>query len=84
MSLKQLIDFQMNYSKYEDSFSGGPQESFNNFLNEFPEASPDFLFVNIQKFFFDFDGRDREGINQLLQMLYYHSMIKDIIEVKFV
>jgi len=33
---------------------------------------------------FDFDKQDLEGMKQLLQLPYYHGIIKDLIDVKFV
>jgi hypothetical protein len=71
-------------SKYITSFTNGHSENFDELLTGFPKTSLDFLSVNIQHLVFDFDEQDLEGINQLLQMPYYHGMIKEIIDVKFV
>ncbi len=71
-------------SKYKSSFAKGHADNYENLFPAFPQTSLDFLSVNIQHLVFDFEDQDREGINQLLQMPYYHGMIKEIIEVKFV
>ena len=71
-------------SKYKSSFTRGHAENYENLFPTFPQTSLDFLSVNIQHLVFDFEEQDREGINQLLQMPYFHGMIKEIIEVKFV
>jgi hypothetical protein len=59
-------------------------EDFSDLFPTFPQSALDFLSVNIQHLVFDFEEQDREGINLLLQMPYYHGMIKEIIDVKFV
>lgn len=71
-------------SKHKNSFKNGHAENFEKLFPTFPQTSLDFLSVNIQHLVFDFEEQDREGITQLLQMPYYHGMIKDIIDVKFV
>jgi len=70
-------------SNYKSSFTNGHAENFDKLFPTFPQTSLDFLAVNMQHLVFDFEEQDREGINQLLQMPYYHGMIKDIIDVKF-
>jgi hypothetical protein len=71
-------------SNYKSSFTAGHAENFEKLFPTFPQTSLDFLSVNMQHLVFDLEEQDREGINQLLQMPYYHGMIKDIIDVKFV
>jgi len=71
-------------SKYKSSFTKGHADNYENLFPAFPQTSLDFLSVNIQHLVFDFEDQDREGINQLLQMPYYHGMIKEMIEVKLV
>ena len=71
-------------SKYKSSFARRHTDNYENLFPAFPQTSLDFLSVNIQHLVFDFEDQDREGINQLLQLPYYHGMIKDIIDVKFV
>ena len=71
-------------SNFKSSLTKGHLDNFDNLFLDFPQTSLDFLSVNIQHLVFDFDEQDREGIKQLLQMPYYHGMIKDITDVKFV
>jgi hypothetical protein len=71
-------------SKYKSSLAKGHEDNFDGLFPDFSQTSLDFISVNIQHLVFDLEEQDREGINQLLQMPYYHGMIKDIIEVKFV
>lgn len=71
-------------SKYKNSFNKGHADNFDNLFPDFPQTSLDFLSVNIQHLVIDFDEQDREGIKQLMQMPYFHGMIKDITDVKFV
>ncbi|MDH3268156.1 MAG: hypothetical protein OEM46_04805 [Ignavibacteria bacterium] len=68
----------------KDSFKKPHSEDFNTLFPTFPQSSLDYLSVNIQHLVFDLEEQDREGINILLQMHYYHGIIKEIIDVKFV
>lgn len=52
--------------------------------DEFPSESLDFIKGNISKVFYALDNQDIEGINQLIRLPFYHGIIKDIVEVKFV
>lgn len=74
-------EFNLNY---KSSFDKGHADNFNELLSKFPQTSLDFISVNIQHLVFDFDEQDREGIKLLLQMPYYHALIKDMIDLKFV
>lgn len=46
--------------------------------------SQKFIKENISKVFYSLADQDIEGINQLIRLPFYHGMIKDVIEVKFV
>ena len=70
--------------KYRPELEKGHAESYNHLLPELSSTSIDFLSVNIPHVVFDFDEQDVEGIKLLLQMPYYHGLIKEMIEVKFV
>ena len=71
-------------NNYKQDFKKRHSENFKNLFPDFPESSLEFLSVNIQHLVFDFDEQDKEGINLLLQMPYYHGLIKEMIDVKFV
>lgn len=69
---------------YEDVLNKGHNENFSQLLSELPQTSLDFISVNMQHVVFDFDEQDLEAIKLLLQMPYYHGLLKEMIEVKFV
>jgi hypothetical protein len=71
-------------STFKKSLESGHAEKIDHLFPTFPQTALDFITVNLQHLVFDFDEQDLEGIKQLLQMPYYHGLIKDIIEVKFV
>jgi len=71
-------------NKYRDNFLAGHSEKYEYLLKGFPQSSLDFINVNIQDIVFDFEDQDLEGIKSLLQMPYYHGILKDMIDVKFV
>ncbi len=76
--LKQFVDKQVG------SFKNGHPENFNDLLKNLPSTSLDFISVNMQHVVFDFEDQDLEGIKSLLQMPYYHGMVKDMFDIKFV
>jgi len=69
---------------HKEDFKKVHSNNFNTLFPTFPQSSLDFLSANVQHLVFDLEEQDREGINFLLQMPYYHGMIKEIIDVKFV
>jgi len=75
-----LKDFNKNYKDY---LLIGHKETYDDLFPTFPQTSLDFISVNVQHLVFDLDEQDLEGIKLLLQLPYYHGMIKDIIDLKF-
>lgn len=71
-------------SRFKKDLESGHAEKIDHLFPTFPQTSLNFISVNLQHLVFDFDDQDLEGIKQLLQMPYYHGLIKDIIDVKFV
>ena len=80
-SERVIKDFNSNFKKI---LATGHEEKFDQLFPTFPQTTLDFISVNIQHLVFDFDEQDLEGIKQLLQMPYYHGLIKDIIDLKLV
>ena len=73
------------HSKYQDVISKlNPTEFFENANETVMSSSRNYLMENLQHVVFDFDKHDLEGMKQLLQLPYYHGIIKDLIDVKFV
>lgn len=74
-----------NFEKInKESLAKTHLENISELFPTFPQSALDFISVNIQHLIFDFEEQDIEGIKQLLQLPYYHGMIKEIIDVKFV
>ncbi len=81
-SERALSEFQ---SQYKEKISAiNPTEILNNTENNFTSVSKNYLLENIQHVVFDFDEQDLEGMKQLLQLPFYHGIIKDMIDVKYV
>lgn len=76
--IKNFVDI------HSENFKKAHLEDFSTLLPNFPQSSLEFLSVNIQHLVFNFDEQDIEGIKQLLQMPYYHGMLKEMIDVNFV
>lgn len=66
------------------SLKKGHSDNLNELLKALPSTSSDFISVNIQHIVFDFEDQDLEGIKSLLQMPYYHGIVKDMFDIKFV
>lgn len=74
-----------NFAKiHKESLATTHSENISDLFPTLPQSSLDFLSVNIQHLIFDFDEQDIEGIKQLLQLPFFHGMIKEMIDVKFV
>jgi len=72
-------------SKYKDIISLlNPTEVFENTNECLNLSSKNYLLENLQHVVYDFDEQDLEGMKQLLQLPYYHGIINDLIDVKFV
>ena len=69
---------------HRDNLLNGHTEEYSVLLKGFTQTSLDFISVNIQHIVFDFEDQDLEAVKSLLQLPYFHGMIKDMIEVKFV
>lgn len=69
---------------YKPDLLNGHTENYNELLKEYTSTSIDFINVNIQHVVFDLEEQDLEGIKSLLQLPYFHGMVKDMIDIKFV
>jgi len=56
----------------------------NNFVQYLSSPAKEYVKDNISSFVCEFDDKDIEGTKQLLRLPYYHGVIHEIIEVKFV
>jgi hypothetical protein len=54
------------------------------FASELSETSREYIKSNISSLILDFDKQDVEAITQLLSLPYFHGMIGNIVDVKFV
>lgn len=70
--------------KYRDNLLNGHTEDYANLLRGFTQTSLDFISVNIQHIVFDLEDQDLEGIKSLMQLPYFHGILKDMIDIKFV
>jgi len=48
------------------------------------QASEEYIKTNISSLILKFNEQDVEGINQILRLPYFHGIVSDIVEVKFV
>lgn len=77
-AVKQFVN------SYENNFLDGHETALKKLNPDFPDLAADFININIQHIIFDFENQDLEGIKSLLQMPYYHGIIKNMIDIKFV
>lgn len=71
-------------NKHRNDFLEGHKENNSDLLKEFPSSAMDFVNVNMQHVVFDFEEQDLEGIKSLLQLPYFHGIVKDMLDIKFV
>jgi len=73
------------HSKYLEIFPAlNPTEVFGNMNENFHLSAKNYLLENLQHVIYDFDEHDLEGMKQLLQLPYYHGIINDLVDAKFV
>jgi hypothetical protein len=70
--------------KHKIDILNGHTEDYSDLLKDFTQTSLDFISVNIQHVIFDLEDQDIEGIKAILQLPYFHGILKDMIEIKFV
>lgn len=71
-------------NKFSDNLLNGHTENYTDLLKEFTQTSLEFISVNIQHIVFDLEDQDLEGIKSLMQLPYFHGILKDMIDIKFV
>lgn len=70
--------------KHRNDFIDGHPESDDKIFSNFSKTSFDFIQVNLQHVLFDFEEQDLEGIKKLLELPFYHGLIRDMVDLKFV
>ncbi len=55
-----------------------------NYGNQLPVKTKEKIKANISSFICNLDEQDMDGIDQLLRLAFYHEIISEIIEIKFV
>ncbi len=70
--------------KHRDELLNGHTEDYSKLLTGITQTSMDFISVNIQHIVFDLEDQDLEGIKSLMQLPYFHGILKDMIDIKFV
>jgi predicted solute-binding protein len=76
-----------NLKKYSDKFS----EAMKNLNKQdivipgsFSEETKSFIKENLPSVIYNLDEQDQEGIRQIVSLPFYHGIIKDMIDIKFV
>ena len=55
-----------------------------NFDKKISQASEEYIKSNISSLVLKFDDQDVEGINQILRLPYFHGIVTDIVEIKYI
>ena len=55
-----------------------------NFDKKISQASEEHIRSNISSLVLKFDDQDVEGINQILRLPYFHGIVTDIVEIKYI
>ncbi|MEW6653692.1 MAG: hypothetical protein AB1394_09505 [Bacteroidota bacterium] len=76
-----------NFTKsIQTKLCGVIEESLPRFLNELniPDSEKDFITANFGSVNFDITEKEEHGLNELIKLMYYHGIIDDMFDVKFV
>ena len=73
-----LIDYSKLFSEIN------PESQPDALSEKLHEKGKSFVAENLSKVFFSIDEQEIEGINQVTRLPYYHKLIDDIVDVKFV
>jgi hypothetical protein len=80
---KEVLENFIKEVKNIDSFVYKKVEK-GNFDKKISQASGEYIKTNISSLILKFDEQDVEGIKQVLRLPYFHGIVSDIVEVKFV
>ncbi len=76
-----------NLKKYSDKFSEAMKNLNKQDINipgSFSEETKSFIKENLPSVIYNLDEQDQEGIRQIVSLPFYHGIIKDMIDIKFV
>lgn len=71
-------------NRFRDNLLNGHTEDYTDLLKGFTQSALEFISVNIQHIVFDLEDQDLEGIKSLMQLPYFHGILKDMIDIKFI
>ena len=76
-----------NLKKYSDKFSEAMKDLNRQDIKipgSFSDETKSFIKDNLPTVIYNLDEQDQEGIRQIVSLPFYHGIIKDMIDVKFV
>ena len=77
-TLKEFLD------TYKNNLNDSTTIDLTSVIQGQSQLAVEFITTNIQHLIFTFEEQDVEGINLLLELPYYHGIIKEMIDIKFV
>jgi hypothetical protein len=77
-----LSEFNTSMKGISDNFYSLGEEG--NFNLKIKETAKDFIIENFNSCVVEFEEQDIEGINQLIRIPYFHGLVENIIEPKFI
>lgn len=77
-----LSEFNASMKGISDNFYSLGEEG--NFNLKIKETAKDFIIENFNSCVVEFEEQDIEGINQLIRIPYFHGLVENIIEPKFI
>jgi hypothetical protein len=84
LASKDEVLLKESAENYRGKLTEGHPEILDRLFPQLPKTSLDFLSLHIQHLVFDFELQDLEGIKLLLQLPFFHGIIKDMVDVKFI
>ena len=79
---ESLINFEKQIDSLDEIIEERLSVSLENL--EVPQGSKDFIKENFSSVYFDITENEKDGLNELIKLVYYRGIIEDMFDIKFV
>lgn len=79
---EQLIEFQNLFSDLDLKIENSAESSLENL--KLPQKSQNFISENLDSVYYELTENEQDGFNELIKLIYYHGIVDDMFDVKFI
>ncbi len=79
---EQLIEFQNLFSVLDLKIENSAESTIKNL--KLPEKSKNFISENFGSVYYELTENEQDGFNELIKLIYYHGIVDDMFDVKFI